>query len=150
MRFFAADDLNFQAQLLLGVCDYGGAEAGDVLATVDRINAAGAGYQQLVDEFRALAARTAGQAAARQRAGHIASARGGFLRAASYGSAALMFVLGTATPGEEEAVFAETRRCWERAAALFDPPIERVAIDYRGTTMPGYLLRVDPFHMATR
>lgn len=143
VRFFTAEDLNFQTQLLLGVCGYGSAEAGEVLAAVDRINAAWAGYQRFVEEFRALAARTAEQAAARQRAGHIASARGGFLRAASYGSAALMFVLGTATPGAEKAVFAEMRRCWERATALFDPPIERVAIDYQGTTMPGYLLRSD-------
>ncbi|MEV7629797.1 hypothetical protein [Actinoplanes sp. NPDC089786] len=143
VRFFAADDLNFQIQLLLGLCGYGGAEVGEVLAAVDRINAAGAGYQTFVDEFRALSARTAKAAALRQRSGHVVSARAGYLRAASYGSAALTFVLGTADPSAESTVFAQMRRCWESAAALFDPPIERVAIEYEGGTVPGYLLRAD-------
>ena len=76
-------------------------------------------------------------------AGHTASARSAFLRAASYYDASLFFVLGTTSRALEANVYADMQRCWDLATQLFDPPFERVKIPYGRTWMPGYLLRPD-------
>ncbi len=142
-HLFSQPDLDFEAAFALGAAAYGAAEAGEVLATVDRINAAGASYQTFVDGFRALARRVASRADAAARAGHPVSARAASLRAAQYHKQALYFVLGTSRPGDEEAVYRAMQREWDRAAGAFRPPLERVAIPYEGTTLPGYFLRPD-------
>jgi hypothetical protein len=63
-RFFAADDLNFEALFAIGEAAYGPGEAGEVLATINATNAAGAAYQSFCDAFVALAGQVAGFAAA--------------------------------------------------------------------------------------
>jgi hypothetical protein len=52
-------------------------------------------------------------------------------------------IAGSQRRDEFEQVWSDHRDCWDRAAALFDPPAERVEIPYEGTTLEGYLFRVD-------
>ena len=74
------------------------------------------------------------------KAGHRVSAREAYLRSAQYLDQALFFVLGTKTPALEPKVYSWMRRR-SRAAGLFDPPVERIAIPYGKTTLPGYFLK---------
>jgi hypothetical protein len=63
-RLFAQPDLDFAASFGLGEAAYGCSEVGEVLATVERINAAGASYETFVDGFSALARRLTARATA--------------------------------------------------------------------------------------
>lgn len=140
-RLFSQPDLDFSASFALGESAYGASEVGEVLAAVERINAAGASYQTFVGEFRALANRVASEGDAALKAGHKASARAASLRAAHYYKQALYFILGTDAPGDEAAVYRAMQAQWHRAAGLFDPPLERVEIPYEGSTLPAYFLK---------
>jgi Esterase FrsA-like len=142
-QLFAQSDLNFETLFTLGSAGYGCSEVGEVVATVNRINAGGASYQTYYDSFMAMARSVDALAGRELDAGHTASARSAFLRAASYYDACLFFVLGTTSRALEADVYADMQRCWDLATQLFDPPFERVKIPYGRTWMPGYLLRPD-------
>ncbi len=142
-QLFAQSDLNFETLFTLGSAGYGCSEVGEVVATVNRINAGGASYQTYYDSFMAMARGVDALAGRELDAGHTASARSAFLRAASYYDASLFFVLGTTSRALEANVYADMQRCWDLATQLFDPPFERVKIPYGRTWMPGYLLRPD-------
>jgi len=75
--------------------------------------------------------------------GHRASARGAYLRAATYYGQALFVVPGTRDPYRESTAYSLMQDAWRRAAALFSPSFERVAIPYGGTHLPGYFLKAD-------
>ncbi len=143
-RLFAQPDLDFEASFGLGSAAYGCSEIGEVLATVERINAAGASYETYVDGFSALARRLSARADAALSAAHRVSARSASLRAAHYHKQALFFILGTSRPAAEVSVYGAMQAQWDRAARLFDPPLERVQIPYEGTTLPGYFLAATP------
>ena len=140
-QLFTQQDLNFETLFTLGSAGYGCSEVGEVVTVCNRINAAGASYQTYYDNFIAMARDVDALAGRELAAGHTASARSAYLRAASYYDACLFFVFGTATPGAEASVYAAMQRCWNRASQLFDPPFERVKIPYGRTWMPGYLMR---------
>jgi hypothetical protein len=76
-------------------------------------------------------------------AGDRVSAREAFLRASTYYGEAYFFALGTAEPNRVVPTWEAHRACFDRFAELLDPPAERIAIPYEGTTLPGYALRVD-------
>jgi dienelactone hydrolase len=142
-RLFAQDDLNFETLFALGSAGYGCSEVGEVVTAVNRINARGASYQAYYDGFRAMAQSVEAVADRELGAGHGASARSAYLRAATYYDMCLYFVLGTRSRAREAEVYAVMQRCWNRASQLFDPPFERVQIPYGRTWMPGYFLRPD-------
>lgn len=140
---FAQEDLNFETLFTLGSAGYGASEVGEIVTTVNEINSRGASYQSYFDHFLARALRTAELADRELAAGHTASARGAYLRAASYFDSCLYFVLGTSARAREAAVYRGMQRNWDRATQLFDPPFERVRIPCQGTWLPGYFLRPD-------
>jgi hypothetical protein len=142
-QLFAQEDLNFETLFTLGSAGYGCSEVGEVVTLVNRVNAQGASYQTYYDGFIAMARLVDALAGRELAAGHVASARSAYLRAASYYDACLFFVLGTTSRAREADVYAAMQRCWNRASQLFDPPFERVRIPYGRTWMPGYLLRPD-------
>lgn len=137
----AEADLNFETLFALGSAGYGCSEVGEVISTVNEINARGATYQTYYDSFRARAWRTARLADSELAAGHKASARSAYLRAATYYDMCLFFVLGTSDHAREAAVYAAMQRNWNSATKLFDPPFEFVRIPYGATWLPGYFLR---------
>ena len=84
----------FEAQLLraMGYAPYGGADAGECLATAGQIT--GTSLDSWHAAWAATAARLCGQAEASAAAGQIASARSGFFRAANYFRTAGLFTMG--------------------------------------------------------
>jgi Acetyl xylan esterase (AXE1) len=142
-NLFTLADLDFDTLFAFGGTGYGSAEFGELVRAVDQINAAGASYQTYYDTFLALAQRTAADGNQELAAGHRASARSAYLRAASYYDLVLYFILGTTARAQEAGAYAAMQRCWQQASQLFDPPFEPVKIPYAGSWMPGYLLRPD-------
>jgi pimeloyl-ACP methyl ester carboxylesterase len=141
IRLFEQPDLNFQALFALGGASYGAGEAGEIFATVDGINKAGADYQTFCDGFTALAGRMAKIASGAAKAGHAVSARSAHLRAAQYYNQSLFFILGTKTPDAEAELYRKMQEQWDAATKLFEPAFERVEIPYEGTHLPGYFLK---------
>jgi hypothetical protein len=143
VELFGDSSFNFEALFALGAAASGAGEVGEVIATVNAINAEGPSFQSYYDNFVATAQRVERIADNAMRGGHRVSAREAYLRSAQYYDQALFFVLGTRAPHLEARVYANMQRQWSRAARLFDPPLERVAIPYRQTTLPGYFLKPD-------
>ncbi|WP_422070838.1 alpha/beta hydrolase family protein, partial [Streptomyces lydicus] len=72
--------------------------------------------------------------------GHPVSARQAFLRAAGYFGTALVAVDGVPdTEARLRELFTAHRDCFDRFAAVADPPAERVTVPYEDRTLPGYL-----------
>ena len=140
---FTLPDLDFDTLLAFGSLGYGCAEFGELVTVVNQVNIAGASYQAYYDTFLAQARRTEALAADEQAAGHTASARSAYLRAATYYDMCLYFILGTAARAQEAGAYAAMQGCWQRATQLFDPPFEPVRIPYGHSWLPGYLLRPD-------
>jgi hypothetical protein len=138
----------FQAQLLraIGYAPYGGADAGECLAAAGRIT--GTSLDSWHDVWAATAARVAGQAEASAAAGHIASARSAFFRAANYFRTAWLFTLGApADPRLAEAHRQEVEN-FRRGAALLEVPPEIVQIPYEDSFLPAYFFRPAADHTA--
>jgi dienelactone hydrolase len=140
--FFKDEALNFELLFVLGAAGYGAAEAGETLATFDRIHAKGDTYRATYEEFLRLGRQTRVQADKERAAGRTASARGGYLRAAMYLDQALFFTLASKTPTrhQEGVVYAEMEGAFARAAALFEPRFEPVRIPWPGGTLPAWFL----------
>lgn len=139
-RLFDDPAMDFGVSFALGEAAYGAGEAGEILATVDAINRAGASYQAFCDHFIAMGNRVSAIARNALSAGNQISARSAFLRSAQYYDQALFFILGTRRPDHEAALYRQMDQQWRAVARLFKPAFEPVHIPYRGTTMPGYFL----------
>jgi dienelactone hydrolase len=140
---FTLPDLDFETLFVFGSIGYGCAEFGELVTVVNQINATGASYQAYYESFRALARRIEATAGRELAAGHEASARGAYLRAASYYDMCLYFILGTTARAQEAGAYEAMQDCWQQASQLFDPPFEPVRIPYGDTWLPGYMLRPD-------
>ena len=137
----ADPDFGFTALIALGGAYYRGSDPGKVLAITSKIKSGDfeSGWEAYHDagvESRTLAEQAAGRH-------HNVSAREAYLWAAGYFSAALRFLDGTKDPDRMLPCWQEYATCWSRAAALFDPPIERLEIPYEGAGLTGWFLRVD-------
>jgi hypothetical protein len=143
-RFFKHDDFEFSTQIALGSSGYGAADVGEVLATVAGID--DGDYESWCREWRATAERVEAIAAAGATAGNAVSARDAYLRASTYWFQVAFYVLGTkgATADDVRSLWRRHRDCFEAAAPLFDPPWERLAIPYEGTTLDGWFFRGRP------
>ncbi len=81
-RFFDDEGFEFMALITLGSAPYRLSEAGEVYATTDKITNADA--DSWFDEWMATARRVRHIAEEAEKAGHLASARDAYLRAADY------------------------------------------------------------------
>ncbi|MEV8530261.1 alpha/beta fold hydrolase [Streptomyces sp. NPDC052000] len=120
---------------------YGGADFGEVVSTGERITEGD--YDSWYTEWLATADRVSGEAEKALAAGHRVSARDGFLRASNYYRSAEFFLHGHPCDPRHDHAYDRSVACFRAAAALFTPVIEPVEIPYEGTTLPGYLYRVD-------
>jgi dienelactone hydrolase len=142
-NLFTLSDLDFDTLFAFGGIGYGSAEFGELATAVDAVNQAGASYQTYYDTFLTLAERVDAQAGAELAAGHTASARSTYLRAASYYDLCLYFILATTARSDEAAAYAAMQRCWGTFCRLSDTPFEAVRIPYGTGYLPGYLLQPD-------
>jgi pimeloyl-ACP methyl ester carboxylesterase len=141
-RFFKHDDFEFSLELLLGTAYYRAADVGEVLATAARVK--DGDFESWCREWEETANRTAAAAESTAQAGHPVSAREAYLRASTYWFQVAFYAMGTSDGASKfEACWRAHRRCFERAAALFEPPVEKVEIPYEDTTLEGWLFRVD-------
>jgi hypothetical protein len=136
-RFFKDDDFEFMTEIALGASAYRASEVGEVLATVARIKSGD--YASWVSEWKATADRVRAVAAGAESGGHRLSAAEAYLRASTYYFNAAFFVMGTDGGDERLPQLWRTHRdCFEHAAALFDPPFERVSIPFDDGALEGW------------
>ena len=139
--FFKDDDFEYMMLSTLGATYHKGADVGECLSTAASIKSGD--YEGWYQAWRATADRVRGFAEESASAGRRASAREAFLRAATYYHTASFFLDGTSDPSRLLPTFKAHRECFDEAAKRFDPPFEKVEIPYEGTTLPGYLSKVD-------
>lgn len=131
--------MDFEVQILLGSCHYGAADAGEILATVERIPSGDS--EKWYQEWFMLAERIQGIAEQSALSGNRVSSRRAFLRAATYFSASATFIDGTNDPSRGIYAWKRHLACWEQFCFHMNPPVEKVSIPYEGVSMPGYFFR---------
>jgi hypothetical protein len=132
-------DPEFDYRLLraIGVADYGGSTVGECLAAAGSIS--DGDPESWVASFGAMAERVEARGDACAAAGHTVSARDHYLRASTYHRTAQYYA--EADLERMGALGRRGRRCFERAAALVDPPIEPLAVPFGSGSLPGYLVQ---------
>ncbi|MBC8492499.1 MAG: dipeptidyl aminopeptidase, partial [Chloroflexi bacterium] len=141
-QYFLKDEqMDFEVQCILGGCYYGAADAGEILATADRIKEGD--YESWYQEWCATAERVGGIAEQCTAAGNDVSARCAYLRAAGYYSAAISMIDGTKDPSRGVPTWKRHLACWDEFCSRLVPPAEKVDIPYEETPMPGYFFVPD-------
>jgi alpha-beta hydrolase superfamily lysophospholipase len=139
--FYDDEGMNFAVLLGLGFVYHGIADAGETLATIQRVSEGD--RDTWVREWRATADRLRDDGEAAEKRGHRVSARAKLLRASTYYDHASSASPGTTYDDQFTPLWERHRDCWDRAVALFDPPVEPIEIPYEGTTLAGYFFRPD-------
>lgn len=134
--FFEDEGFEFATLTALGGAAYRITEVGEVLSTVRRIT--NADCDSWFNEWTKTAERVEQHARGASEHGHFETARDAFLRASSYRSAALFYVLGTNDPSRELACFQQQRADVDAAFARWPTPVDQVRIPYEATTLAGY------------
>ena len=138
---FDDPDFGFTAQGALGASYYRMGDPGKLLAILSHIKPADyesafVAYHDAGVEALALARQALGKR-------NNVSAREAYLWAANHFYAALRFLDGTKDPDRALPCWKEYAACWSSAAALFDPPAERLEIPYGDTALTGWFFRAD-------
>jgi pimeloyl-ACP methyl ester carboxylesterase len=133
----------FDAQLLRALAHayYGGADVGECLSTAHRIREGD--FDSWYDEWWQTADRLSAAAEASLAASHTVSAREAYLRASNYYRTAFVVLIGSPVDPRLVAAFERQSETFRKAAALFSPAFEPIAIPYERTTLPGYFYKVD-------
>ncbi|WP_336363199.1 alpha/beta hydrolase family protein [Halalkalicoccus salilacus] len=132
---FSGGAFDYQTLRAMAYAGFGGAEPGEVLATVERIDESDT--EAWHDEWRGIAERLDRSANEASREGRVRTARGAYLRAHNYYRSAEFF-LSAADP-RRRPTHERSREAFRSGIELFEAPVERVEIPYEGTTLPGYL-----------
>jgi dienelactone hydrolase len=140
-QFYADEGMNFAVLLSLGFAYANIADAGETLATIERIP--NGDVEAWVTEWTATADRLARQADESLAGGHTISGRSRLLRASTYYDHASAQAPGSKNPSRYTSLWEKHRALWDRAIALFDTPVEHVEIRYEDTTLAGYFFKAD-------
>lgn len=119
----------------------GGADFGECLTTIARVG--NGGPDDWYREWIATADRVAGYGDESASKGHTVSAREAYLRAATYYQTSYFPLFGKPVDPRLVQAFDTETATFQKAAALFDPPIEVVEIPFEETTLPAYFVKVD-------
>ncbi|MET9359306.1 alpha/beta hydrolase [Streptomyces sp. NPDC006632] len=143
MKFLFDDEsFSFETLRAAGFTAYQGADLGEILATARTID--DGDEPSWHRSWKATAERVAAIGRQALAAGHRVSAREALLRASNYYRTAEFYLRSApATDPEVALLSSASRSTFAAAAALFDSPVESVAIPYEDTTLPGYLFLVD-------
>jgi pimeloyl-ACP methyl ester carboxylesterase len=136
---FAHKDMDYYLGWIMGRELYGGSQAEACLAVADRIP--DGDPEAWHREWQRLAEAVEAEAVAAAAAGDPEAARGAYLRACTYFRAPL-FMMSASDPALHPLV-TRMQACFQAAAALFSPPIESIAVPFRGERLPGYFWKVD-------
>jgi hypothetical protein len=143
--FFKSADFNFLTEIALGSVFHQGADIGEVLTTVDRIDNGKA--HSWVDAWSATADRLAREASRNAADGNKESAAAQSLRVSNYYSLATYSADGTDDPTLFRTLWEKHRAAWDQfidlgGAGAYN--VDRIAIPYEDTTLPGYFFRAGP------
>jgi pimeloyl-ACP methyl ester carboxylesterase len=136
---FAHPDMDYYLAWIAGRSVYDGSDPDECLAAARDITDGDA--QSWRTTWRALAERVEARVRAAAAAGDPAEARRAYLRACTYYRAPL-FLMHPADPAFREH-WQKMQACFQAAAALFDPPVERVLVPFGEHSLPGYFWKVD-------
>jgi len=141
MGLFFQDPLfeDFTVSLGLGLASHGGPELGVVQATCAGI--VDGDEESWYSAWSATADRLVQEGDASAQGGHAVSARESYLRACVCYSAAYHPLFGAPVDPRLLEAFRRQRAAFEKAAALIEPPGERLAIGFEGAELPAYLFR---------
>ncbi|MER5728230.1 acyl-CoA thioester hydrolase/BAAT C-terminal domain-containing protein [Streptomyces sp. NPDC002138] len=145
MKLFTDPGFNFAGLLALGAAGMGASEVGEVLTAVNAINTAGLSEQTFSDTFRGWGRKLAAPPPAGRHGHELPSQTRRFrsLRAAQYYAQSLFYVLGTAQPADEKAVYLAGREAWDTFTSLCSPPAVRAGVPYERTRLPVWFFRPD-------
>jgi hypothetical protein len=139
--FFADKDFDFATRVAIGHAAVGIMDIGRVLATTARIQDGDA--DSWYAAWRATADAHHQEAIVRLSAGHTSSAGRLFLAASDSYDEAISFPDRMADQTLFAPTFALHRQCWEAFVDAYGDRVERIAVPYESTTLPGYLFRSD-------
>ena len=133
---FKDETFSYELIRAMGYAPYGGADIGECVATAAAIR--DGDMESWYAEWSRTADRVAVIGQHGHSAGRLVSAREALLRASNYYRVAEFFVVALDV-GDRRAKEAarRSRETFASAAALFDPPFERLSIPYEGTTLSG-------------
>jgi prolyl oligopeptidase family protein len=138
---FYEGDWDFSVRTLLGKATRGGADIGEVLATIAPIKPKD--DQAWFAAWVALGERIAGIAESCAARGHRVSAARAYLRAANYYAVAVNAVSALGDTEQLLPTFRAHRAAWEGFVATTRWSVERIDIPYEGTSMPGWIFQPD-------
>ena len=138
---FKDDSFAFEFVRNLGFMYYGGADLGEMMATAGRIKEGD--FESWITEWDKLAHRILSRADASLNAGHLESAREGYLRASTYFRVAEFYLHGNPADPRILSESRASQNAYARGAKLTGPTWEPVQIPYEATTLPGYFYKVD-------
>ena len=134
--YFDNEDMDFNLMWALGQSSAGGAELGECMRVASRIK--DGDPESWVDEWTKAGQRLVTQAQAAECAHHLVSAREAYLRAFCY------YHIGTLSARPQDKRLAENWRrgasCFQKAAALFDPPIVPIEVPFQPYPLHGYFM----------
>lgn len=139
--FFKDESFAFEFVRNLGFMYYGGSDLGEMISTAEKITEGD--FESWFFEWDRLARRIAARADASLNAGHLESARQGYLRASTYYRMAEFYLHGDAQDPRIVSESRESQEAYAKGAKLSGPTWEPVKIPYEGTTLPGYFYKVD-------
>ncbi|MGO8873369.1 MAG: alpha/beta hydrolase family protein, partial [Acidimicrobiales bacterium] len=139
--YFNDPQFDFQTLRLLGSAASGDAEAGEVLSTANRIREGD--FESWTAEWLKTAQRVDEIAERSRERDHRVSAREAYFRASNYYRAAEFYLHGDPSDPRITDFSRKARACFEQALDLTPLAVERVAIPYEGTALPGYFYRAD-------
>ena len=133
---FKNSQMNFFFVFVAGADIYGGASLGECYYAADRIHSGD--INSWIAAFGQIGAQAEAQAREQLAKEHRISARESLLRAANYYFGADHYTDNTHP--DYQTYWSRSVACFKQACALFDPPIEVLAIPYEGKTLPGYFV----------
>ncbi|WP_224334666.1 alpha/beta hydrolase family protein [Haloprofundus halobius] len=136
---FSDPTFDYQTLRAMAYATYRGAEPGECLATVERID--GTDFEAWYTEWRRTADRVAVAGEYAEAGGHDETARDAFLRAHNYYRTAEFFLDGD--DSRRVPTYERGRKAFRRALGYLDASVEQVAIPYEDTQLPGYLFTPD-------
>lgn len=137
--FSGSPDLDFEIRTVLGGAYAGAADVGEVLAAVGHVKEKD--HEAWFTAWDGLGDRVAQDAEASAAAGHAVSAASAALRASAYYAVAVNAVSALEDDSPLLPTFRKHRAAWDRWVDLVDVDVERLAIPYEGSTLPGYFFR---------
>jgi pimeloyl-ACP methyl ester carboxylesterase len=143
---FEDPQFSFQTLRMLGSAESGQAEIGEVLRTAGRI--VEGDFESWHREWLATAERVEAIGDSCSARGHTVSAREAWMRASNYYRAAEFYLHDDPADPRILDLWCRSVTCFDRALDLLDHPLERLAIPYEDTSLPGLFYKPDRDHTA--